>query len=83
MLLDDEKLKLAVHNTANLPDGLDLLFHLITLSGCDTQGITGNERQDYYNKGMRDFGLKLRDLLISYAPEKYINSLKERINKDE
>jgi len=83
MLLDEEKLELAVQNTANLPDGLKLLTHLMTYSGCFTQGLSKDERTELYNKGQRDFGLKIRDLLLEYAPNKYIEVIKEGVTENE
>jgi hypothetical protein len=71
-MLDDEKLKLVVENVANMPDGLLLLEHFIELSGCFTQGIAKDSTTEFYNKGQRDFGLKIRALLIEHAPNKYV-----------
>ena len=83
MLLDEENLELAVQNTANLPDGLKLLAHFISSSGCYTQGLSKDERTELYNKGQRDFGLKIRDLLLEYAPNKYIELIKEGAKENE
>lgn len=82
-MLDEEKLEEVVCNTANSADGLRFIEYLLQRSGCFTKGIAKDEKTEFYLKGWRDFGLEIRDLLIQYAPNAYIEIIKEGVNENE
>lgn len=82
-MLDDEKLKEAVENTATSPYAVSLIKHLIDKSGCFRQGLAKDEKTEFYNRGYGDFGLYIRNLLLDYSPETYIEIIKEGVKENE
>lgn len=83
MLLDDEHLGFALFNVANSKDGLALLSHLIETSNCLCKGATFESEKDYYNKGFRDFGFMICEMMMKYAFDKYVELLNERRKNNE
>ena len=80
-LLSDEKLELVIQNIAVTKDGKKFFEHILASSGMFNIGFNGNSR-DIYNKGRSDFGLEIRDLLMQYAMNDYIEIIKEGAKDD-
>lgn len=80
--MNDDKLKYIIQNVCNSSDGLKLLSYLLELSNCFSRGTNFNNLyQEYYNKGKKDFGLEIAEMIKKYSFDNYIKILKER-NKD-
>ncbi len=81
-MLNDEKLKEAFTNTLNGSKSAKILLkHFIDKSGCFRQGLARDERTEIYNRGYGDFGLYIRALFLQYAPETYMEIIKEGVNE--
>ena len=80
MEITEEKLKLIIKNIASDNDGILFLDHLLDKTEPFSRGILCDTKRDYYNKGKRDIGLYILDLLSQYAPQEYIEILIKRRN---
>lgn len=81
-MLSDENLKSVFEKAVKNDATVELLAHLIDLSGCFRQGLAKDERTETYLRGFGDFGLYIRELFLKYTPEIYLRITKERVEND-
>lgn len=62
-----DRLRLAVTNLLNTPDGKVFLFRLIELTGVFASSFTGNSAT-FYNEGRRAVGLEIYRLIMTADP---------------
>lgn len=80
--MNDDKLKLLIQNVLSTSYGLELFSYFLDLSNCFSRGTNfNNVYQEYYNKGKKDFGHEIAEMIKKYSFDNYIKILKER-NKD-
>lgn len=77
--MEDEELKNVVYNVSKDKDGYKFISYLIEHSRCNNPGANfENEKIEYYNRGMKDFGRFISNLIQKYNFPKYIEIEKER-----
>lgn len=81
--MDEDKLKQTVRNAVLSKDTVELLKYFIDKSSCFRQGLAKDEKQEIYNRGYGDFGLHIRELLLNYAPEIYIEIIQKGVEENE
>lgn len=67
LITKEDELRLTVQNALSDPDCFDLMGHILAMTGLFNRGVC-SERES----GVKDFGLTLRDLIISHDFESWI-----------
>lgn len=78
--MTEDKLKLLIYNVSNDKDGYEFIKYLLEKSNCFSRSnnfICIN--QDYYNRGRKDFGNEILDLVQKYNFKKFVELQEERI----
>ena len=74
-----DELRNLIVNITNDSNGLKFVKFILEELGAYERGVNFNSKEiDYYNRGKREKGLWLLDLISKYNIEKYIEIIKER-----
>ena len=71
--MDDDKLKLIVHNVLNSNDGFLFVKFLVSASGVSDRSVNfDNALKQYYLQGKKDFGAFILELIKKYNFDKFV-----------
>ena len=80
-----DRLRLAIQNLLNNPDGKLFLFRLIERTGVFASSFTGNSAT-FYNEGRRSVGLEVYRLLMTADPlalQKLVEFRRDELKQEE